>query len=345
MSEKDLSKEGPLFQEGILSTARAVAAASDQRANAVAAEDLFTFAEWDESAAERRAYSNYSYWKSTLRAFTKNRGARFFLVVLSALLLFTFVQPLLPGQRSPTLINLDPSTGMQLRNQTPCAQYWFGTNSIGQDLWSRIWSGTRTSLFLGLLVGIVEIGIGILFGSLWGYARKLDRPLTEVFNILNNIPTTIILMILAYIMRPSFKTMVVAMCLTGWHGMARFIRNQIVIIRDREYNLASRCLGTPTHRIVGRNLLPYLVSVIMLQTALSIPSTIGWEVFLTYIGLGLPVSIPSLGNLVNEGRLIMMSPNLRYQLLFPTVVLSIITISFYVLGNAFSDASDPRNHL
>jgi len=169
--------------------------------------------------------------------------------------------------------------------------------------------------------------------------------MTEVYNVLNNIPTTIILLLMAYILRPGFRTMIIAMCITGWLGLARFVRNQIVIIRDREYNLASRCLGTPTGRVIGRNLLPYLVSVIMLQTALSIPGTIGWEVFLTYIGLGLPVSIPSLGNLVNEGRLIMMSPDLRYQLIFPTIVLSIITISFYVLGNAFADASDPRNHV
>jgi oligopeptide transport system permease protein len=152
-------------------------------------------------------------------------------------------------------------------------------------------------------------------------------------------------MLLAYIMKPSFKTMVIAMCATGWIGLARFVRNQIVIIRDREYNLASRCLGTPSGRIITRNILPYLVSVIMLKTALSIPGTIGWEVFLTYIGLGLPISIPSLGNLVNEGRLIMMAPELRYQLIFPTIVVSIITISFYILGNAFSDASDPRNHV
>ena len=176
-------------------------------------------------------------------------------------------------------------------------------------------------------------------------SAALDAVVTEVYNVLNNIPTTIILMLLAYIMRPSFKTMVIAMCATGWLGLARFVRNQIVIIRDREYNLASRCLGTPASRIIMKNILPYLVSVIMLQTALSIPGTIGWEVFLTYLGLGLPVSIPSLGNLVNEGRLIMMSPELRYQLIFPTVVVSFITIAFYVLGNAFSDASDPRNHV
>ncbi len=309
------------------------------------ASTLFEFADFDPNAAERAGYSNYSYWRSTLRVFLKNRTAVCLLCLLGAILLFTFVQPLLPGQMEPTRIYNDPVSGIQLRNVPPGGEFWFGTNSIGQDLWSRIWSGTRTSLAIGLLVGLVEMFIGIAYGALWGYVRKLDRALTEIFNVLNNVPTTIVLMLLAYIMRPSFKTMVIAMCLTGWLGLARFVRNQIVIIRDREYNLASRCLGTPTRRIIAKNLLPYLVSVIMLQTALSIPGTIGWEVFLTYIGLGLPVNIPSLGNLVNEGRLIMMSPELRYQLIFPTVVLSVITISFYVLGNAFSDASDPRNHV
>jgi oligopeptide transport system permease protein len=306
---------------------------------------LFEFAAFDESEGEKIGYSDYSYWRSTVRVFLKNKLAVVLLVVLTILLFFTFVQPLLPGQNSPTKIHIDTATGVQIRNRAPDAEFWFGTNSIGQDLWSRIWSGTRTSLLIGLIVGIAEMFIGILYGALWGYVRRLDRILTEIYNVLNNIPTTIILLLMAYILRPGFRTMIIAMCATGWLGLARFVRNQIVIIRDREYNLASRCLGTPTGRIISRNLLPYLVSVIMLQTALSIPGTIGWEVFLTYIGLGLPVSIPSLGNLVNEGRLIMMSPDLRYQLIFPTIVLSIITISFYVLGNAFADASDPRNHL
>lgn len=207
-----------------------------------------------------------------------------------------------------------------------------------------IWSGTRTSLLIAFIVGIWEVGFGILFGALWGYVRQLDALITEIYNVINNIPTTIVLTLLAYIMRPGFKTMIFAMCATGWLGMARFVRNQIVIIRDREYNLASRCLGTPTSRIIMKNLLPYLVSVIVLRIALSIPGTIGWEVFLTYIGLGLPVNTPSLGNLLNEGRRYVRSPSLRYQLIFPAVVLSIITISFYVMGNAFSDAADPRNH-
>ena len=141
------------------------------------------------------------------------------------------------------------------------------------------------------------------------------------------------------------STIILAMCLTSWLKMARFIRNQIVIIRDRDYNLASRCLGTPTWRIIARNLLPYLVSVMMLRIATTIPEAIGNEVFLTYIGLGLPVAIPSLGNLINSGRGLLMYESLRYQLIFPAVVLSIVTVSFYIIGNAFADAADPKNHV
>lgn len=308
-------------------------------------ENLFQFAEYDEKEAERTGYSNYSYWRSTWNMFLKNKVAVFFLILMSILLLFTIIQPYLPNQKSPTQIYIDENTKMQLRNHKPDSEFWFGTNSIGQDLWARIWSGTRTSLLIGITVGIWEAFIGIMIGALWGYVRWLDRPITEVYNIIQNVPKTIILILLTYIMRPSLGTMIFAMCLTGWIGMARFVRNLIVIIRDREYNLASKCLGTPTRRIITKNLLPYLVSVIMLRFALSIPQTIGYEVFLTYIGLGLPVSIPSLGNLINEGRALMMVPSLRYQLIFPSIVISIITISFYVMGNAFSDAADPRNHV
>jgi len=306
---------------------------------------LFDFASYDESRAERTGYSDYSYWQSTFHVFLKNKVAATLLILITVLVVYTVLQPYLPNQKLPTKIYNDVQTGIQLRNHAPDKEFWFGTNSIGQDLWSRIWSGTRTSLEIGLLVGIWQALIGITIGCIWGYVRKLDGIITEIYNVLDNIPNTIIMVLLAYILRPSILTLVVAMCITNWLSMARFVRNQIIIIRDREYNLASRCLGTPINRIITKNLLPYLVSVIMLQLALAIPMAIGSEVFLTYIGLGLPLNIPSLGNLINEGRIIMMSPSLRYQLIFPAVVLSVITISFYVIGNTFADASDPRNHV
>lgn len=307
--------------------------------------ELFQFAEYDPDRAEQTGYSNYSYWKSTFAVFRRNKVAMGLLILIAVILLFTFIQPYLPGQRPATLINNDPVTGMHMANRKPDAEFWFGTNSIGQDLWSMVWSGTRTSLFIGFSVACVEAVIGICVGILWGYLRKLDVVFTEVYNIIDNIPQTIVLILLSYIMRPGIGTLIFAMCMTGWAQMARFIRNQVIIIRDRDYNLASRCLGTPLHRIMLRNLLPYLVSIIMLRMALAIPAAIGNEVFITYIGLGLPVDTPSLGNLINTGRTVMTTHGMEYQLLFPTAVLSIITISFYIIGNAFADAADPKNHV
>jgi oligopeptide transport system permease protein len=113
-------------------------------------DELFTFASYDDSAAERTGYSNYSYWRSTWSVFLKNRTAAFLLALIIILVGFTIIQPYLPGQKLPTKIYLNENTGIQLRNVKPSSQFWFGTNSIGQDLWSRIWSGTRTSLFIGM---------------------------------------------------------------------------------------------------------------------------------------------------------------------------------------------------
>ena len=199
----------------------------------------------------------------------------------------------------------------------------------------------RTSLTIAFFVALIEAVVGITAGVLWGYVRGLDFVFTELYNIFDNIPTAIVLILISYVATPSIWTMVLGMAIKGWIEMARFIRNQILIIRDRDYNVASRCIGTPTIRIVLRNLLPYLVSVIMLRMALTIPEAIGNEVFITYIGLGLSVETPSLGNLINDGRKVMMQAGLRYQLLYPTIILSFVTIAFYLIGNAFSDAADP----
>ena len=234
---------------------------------------------------------------------------------------------------------------VDLRDYPSKMPFILGTNSAGQDLWARIWSGTRTSLWIGFVVAIFEVLIGIIVGIIWGYVRALDRIITEIYNVIDNIPTTIILVLVSYIMRPSISTLIFAMSLTRWLGMARFIRNQIIIIRDRDYNLASRCLGTEPSRIMIKNLLPYLVSVIMLRMALAIPNAIGSEVFITYIGLGLSVSTPSLGNLIIEGKSLITVPGQQYQLIYSSLVLSIITISFYIIGNAFADAADPKNHV
>ena len=308
-------------------------------------EELFSFAPFNADAAEQGGYSDYSYWRSTLRAFFKNKVAVFFLLVLAVTLAFTFIQPYFPDQRDPILIHYNDN-GRTLANLQPGEQgFIFGTNNLGQDIWARIWSGTRTSLFIGFTVACVEAVLGILMGVLWGYVRQLDFFFTELYNVFDNIPQTLLLILISYVLNPGVSTIIFALCLTGWLGMARFIRNQIIIIRDRDYNLASRCLGTPTRRVILRNLLPYLVSVITMRMALAIPSAIGNEVFVTYIGIGLPLDTPSLGNLIQTGRKVMQAAVLRYQLIFPVAILAVITISFYIIGNAFADAADPKNHV
>lgn len=309
-------------------------------------EELFTPAGFSEERAEATSHSNYSYWGSTFRAFFKNRVAVLLLVALIAVVAFAFLQPCLPGQADPNLCAVDPATGIQYRNIAPGEKgFIWGSNAIGQDLWARIWAGARTSLTIAFFVALIEAVVGITVGVLWGYVRQLDFFFTELYNICDNVPSTIILILISYVASPSVQTLILGMSITGWIAMARFIRNQILIIRDRDYNVASRCIGTPTSRIVVRNLLPYLVSVIMLRMALTIPAAIGSEVFITYIGLGLSVEVPSLGNLINDGRKVMMQAGLRYQLLYPTIILSFVTIAFYLIGNAFSDAADPKNHL
>ncbi len=328
-------------------------------------EELFQFAPYDPDAGERGGYSDYSYWRSTLRAFRKNRVAMFFLCVILATLLFTFLEPLIPYDREPNTIYYIEQEKINLftrqpvldeqgnpvvevsraTDQRPGQEFWFGTNSIGQDLWSQIWSGTRNSLFIGFSVACVDALLGILMGVLWGYVRKLDFFFTELYNIFDNVPQTLIVMIISYVLRPGMGTMIFAMCLTSWLATARFIRNQVVIIRDRDYNLASRCLGTSTWRLITKNLLPYLVSIITMRMALAIPAAINNEVFITYIGLGVPLETPTLGNLVETGRKVMGEAALRYQLFIPVVILATITISFYIIGNAFADAADPKNHV
>lgn len=308
---------------------------------------LFTLAEYDAAAAERTGYSNYSYWRSTLRIFWRNKIARLLIILLGLMLLFTFIQPFLPDQKDPTEIFYNEETGMPLSNKQPgeVEGFLLGTNNLGQDLWSRTWYATRTSLFIGFVVALSECVIGITVGVLWGYVRRLDQILTSAYNIVDNVPRTIILILISYILRPSMSTIILSMCLVGWLKMARYVRNQVVIIRDRDYNLASRCLGSSTPRIVYRNLLPYLVSIIMLRAALAVPTAITDEVFLTYIGLGLPVYTPSLGTLIIAGKALMTTPSLSYQLIIPCVALSFVTVCFYVIGNAFADAADPKNHV
>ena len=298
----------------------------------------FKVVEYSPEKAEMIGYSNYSYWKSGFHNFLKKKSAVALLIVFVALVVFSFVA-LVIGKYDYRNLVTDSSKGFI----PPNSEFWFGTDNLGRDYWSQVWYATQTSIKLACIVAIGECVLGVTIGLLWGYVRQLDRFFTELYNVIDNIPQIIYMTLIALMVGKSFTIMAVSLIAFGWLGMARNIRNLVMMYRDREYNLASRCLGTPTYRILLKNILPYLISVIILRVALSIPRTISMETTLSYLGLGLDINTPTLGILLRNARSYFL--NYPYLLVFPAVIVSVVTITFYLVGNAFSDAADPRNHV
>lgn len=298
---------------------------------------LFSYAEYRAQEAERIGYSQYSYWKSVWRNFLKKKAAVIMSLVFLALFLFTFVAGAI-GKYDVHNLRIDNN----LMFISPNSEFWFGTDNMGRDYWAQVWSATRTSIMLAVSVSLGQIALGVLIGLVWGYVRKLDAFFTNLYNLIDNVPTIIYMTLIALMLGKTTLIMGVAMIGFGWLATARNVRNLVFMYRDREYNLASRCLGTSIWRILARNIFPYLVSVIILRLALAIPGTIAYETTLTYLGL-MDISTPSLGILLRNARSYFL--DYPYLLIFPAAIVSIITITFYLVGNAFSDACDPRNHV
>lgn len=298
----------------------------------------FRQAIFDNTASEESGYSNYSYWRSTIRTFFKNKAVLVLVILIGVLLLMSFLYPVF-SDVDPTAISMRPLEW----NIRPSAEHWFGTDTLGRDIWARAWYGARNSFLLAFCIACSDVGIGMIVGALWGYNKKLDPIMIEIYNIITNIPSTVYLVLLAYIMSTSYLTLFISMASRGWVVEARFFRNRILSIRDNEYNIASQCLGTPKLRIATKNIIPHIISLVIMEAALCIPYSIGSEVFLGFVGVGMPVDAITLGNIVNQGRAsFLLHP---YQMLLPTIILCIITVAFYVIGNKFADASDPRNHV
>ena len=293
-------------------------------------DELFRVVEYSADAAERIGYSNYSYWRSVWHNFLKKKSAVFMAIVFIVLVVFTFIALAIGKYQYTELMSDREKTFLG-----PCAEYWFGTDNLGRDYWCQVWYAAQVSIKLALVVAIGEAIVGVAIGCLWGYVRWLDRPLTELYNVINNIPTVIYMTLVALIVGQGFGIMATAMIAIGWLVMARNVRNLVLMYRDREYNLASRCLGTPVWRVLVKNIFPYLISVIILRLAL--------ESTLSYLGLGLGAATPSLGLLLRNARNFFL--DYPYLLIEPAVIVSLITVTFYLVGNAVSDAADPRNHV
>ena len=310
-------------------------------------DDLFYFVEPDKTTSERITAPRYSYWKSVFRIFFKKKINWFILGFLTLLLIMSFVFPFIfPYNEMENLIvdgakNLSPS---QAIDKFGFSLKWiFGTGNFGNSIFYGVWSSARTSLSLAIICAAINMTLGVLIGAIWGYSKVLDMIFNVIYNIIANIPYILLISILVYVIGSGFGSFVFALTITGWLGIAFFFRTQVLIIRDREYNLASRCLGTNIFRVVRSNVLPYLVSVIVTILATEVPSYISYEVYLTYIGIGLSGDQPSLGHMIGLGQ----TSWTVYPWPFwvPVAVSASLTIALYVVGQNLADASDPRSHM
>ena len=226
-----------------------------------------------------------------------------------------------------------------------------GTYFQGQDMWSCLWKGTQLSMLLGVTVAVIDTVLGILIGSLWGYFRWLDPILIEFRNFVNNIPTLLLDIMLMQFFQPymeKYAFLIVTFLLSalGWLGLAGFVRNQIIIIRNREYNIASQTLGSSSVSMISHNLLPYLVSVIVTVVSTAIPQAISSEVGLSYFNLSFRVQDGdiTLGQILTRAVSNTTWMSHPYLIIAPMVVMAPLTVCFFYLGLALADATDPKSH-
>jgi oligopeptide transport system permease protein len=311
-------------------------------------DNLFRFIDKDTIQSEKITAPRYSYWASVFRVFFRKKINIVLICVFLLLLLGAFIVPAIEPYnayeniRDAKTFNLNPKAAMDYFNGFSI-KWLLGSGPMGNSIFLGIMASARTSLVLAVICAAINMTIGIIMGAVWGYSKRFDQVMLVIYNIIANVPYILMISVLVYVIGAGFWSFVFALTITGWLGIAYFFRTQVLIIRDREYSLASRCLGTPIPRMISRNILPFLTSVIVTLLATELPGYISMEVFLSYIGVGLSAEVPSLGRMIQEGQ----SAFLVYPWEFwpPVAIAAAITIILYVLGQNLADASDPRTHM
>ena len=310
-------------------------------------EELFAPVAHSDAESEKIAAPRYSYWKSVFRVFFRKKINIIALGLLLFVILFAYIYPSVT-EYDPFANLLDPNSkhlgpSQALSYFGPELRWILGSGASGESTFDAVWNGARISISLAFICAAINMVVGVMLGAVWGFSKKVDMVMMEVYTVIGNVPMILIISVLSMLFSPTFWTMVFALTIVGWLGIAFFIRTQVLIIRDREYNLASRCLGTSIFKIATKNILPFMTSVIVTLLATELPSYISYEVFLSYIGMGM--SEMSLGRLIYAAEAAMVTPGWQMEFWSPVAIAAIITVVLYLVGQNLGDASDPRTHM
>ena len=313
-----------------------------------------------------------TFFKDGMRKLFRNPLAVMSIIFICLILLVIIFAPMIvpykyeeilsvEGRRDKGAKNLAPFTYSELEqkyieNGGTRFPHIFGTDEMCRDYFIRVVYGTRVSFFIGLFAAIIVLIIGMLYGSISGYlGGKVDLIMMRIVDIIYSLPDMLMIILLSVVLQETLQfpsgtflarlgtsmvSLFIVFGLLYWVGMARLIRGQILSIKENEYILAARSIGAKPGRIIRKHILPNCLSVIIISTALQIPSAIFTESFLSFVGIGVKAPMPSLGSLANAAREGLQS--YPYKLVFPAVMICLIVLSLNLLGDGLRDAFDPK---
>lgn len=284
--------------------------------------------------AEKISKPSITFWSDVWRRFRKNKLSMLGLMILIMVILMVCFGPLISGKDYQYI-------DYSVANLKPNADYWFGTDEMGRDIFTRVCFGGRISIIIGLACTAVSFIIGSALGGIAGYlGGRIDDFIMRFIEIISSIPYLVLVVILSFVLGRSMFSLVFAMTLTAWTGTARMVRGQVMQLKGQDFVSAATALGSSPTRTIIKHLLPNTLGIIIVDLTLSIPSFIFSESFLSYIGLGVQPPETSWGALASlyQTRL-MFDP---YQLFFPCLMIVLTVLSFHLIGDGLTDALDPK---
>ncbi len=275
-----------------------------------------------------------SYWQDAWLRLKKDKAAMLGLIFILALLLFAIIGPAFSSY------SYEDQNFMQA-NLSPSAEHWFGTDSLGRDLFVRVLYGARISLSIGIVASLINLVIGVIYGGISGYAGgRTDRIMMNIVDILYSVPTLLYVILLMVVFKPGLMNIFVALGISYWLQMARIVRGEVLKLKEQEFVLAAKSMGAGSSRILVKHLIPNAVGAIIVSLSMSIPDAIFTEAFLSFIGLGVSAPMASWGVLASDGvNSIRVFP---FQLFFPALAISLTMLAFNFLSDGLRDALDPK---
>lgn len=294
--------------------------------------ELFQPRKWEPS---RAAWVRRGRGREIVRRLRENRLAMAGLWIIAVLTMMAVIGPsLIPYAYDEQ--NLMES------NEPPSARHWFGTDDFGRDVFARVWIGARISLFVGFSAALLDLVVGVIYGGISGYLGGFaDDVMMRVVDLLYGVPHLLSTILFMVVLGPGLFTIIVAMVATGWLGMARLVRGQVLQLRELDFVQAAHALGVSFQRMLARHLIPNAMGPILVNVTLTVPAAIFTEATLSFLGLGVPLPLASWGTMTADGLVTLLTGH-TWRLYFPAFFISLTMFAFNAFGDGLRDALDPR---